>query len=143
MMSAEVPVTRRFTVSLPDALMRKFDRYLARRTYRNRSEAVRDLIREALVGEEWRADAETVGTVTLVYDHHVHDLGEKLNHIQHEAGAAIVSVLHVHLDHHNCLEVLVVRGSAERIRAIADSLITTRGVKFGKLTAATTGRGLA
>ena len=135
-------MTQRFTVSLPDELMRQLDRHLKRRNYANRSEAVRDLIRGLKVEEEWQADEETVGTITLVYDHHRHDLGERLTAAQHDHTGAIISVLHVHLDHHNCLEVLVVKGRAEEIRRIADKLITLKGVKFGRLTHATTGRKL-
>lgn len=133
----------RFGISIDSKLLKQFDKLIATKGVANRSEAIRDLIRAALVETEWEtSDAETVGTVTLVYDHHTRDLGEKLDHLQHEHHDAIVSTLHVHLDHHNCLEVLVVRGKSGDIKKIADMLIGTKGVKHGKLTMTTTGKGL-
>jgi CopG family transcriptional regulator, nickel-responsive regulator len=132
--------TIRFGVSIPSRLLRQFDRLVEEKKFGNRSEAIRDLIRQFLVEEEWESDEETIGTVTLVFNHHVGDLSEELNSIQHEMVDAIVSSLHVHLDHHLCLEVIVVRGKSSRIRKLADRLIGTRGVVHGKLTAATVGR---
>lgn len=133
----------RFGISIDTKLLKQFDRLIATKGIANRSEAIRDLIRAALVETEWEtSDAETVGTVTLVYDHHTRDLGEKLDHLQHEHHDAIVSTVHVHLDHHNCLEVLVVRGKSGDIKKIADMLIGTKGVKHGKLTMTTTGKEL-
>jgi len=120
-----------------------FDRLIARRQYTNRSEALRDLIRDNLVGHHWEEDRETVGTITIVYDHHVHDLTEKLTDIQHDHHKLILSAMHVHLDHDHCLEVLVVRGKGREIRKIADLLIGTKGVKHGKLAMTTTGKGLS
>jgi len=100
----------------------------------------RDLIRDHLVEEEWDEDKETIGTVTLVYDHHVHDLMERLTDLQHHYQRLIQSTLHIHLDADQCLEVLVVRGRSGEIREIADALIATKGVKHGKLSATTTGK---
>jgi CopG family nickel-responsive transcriptional regulator len=109
----------------------------------NRSEAIRDLIRSALVEMQWEeGDAETVGTVTLVYNHHVRDLSDKLTEQQHTHHHEIVSALHIHLDAHNCLEVLVVRGRARDVKKIADELIGVKGVKHGKLVMTTTGEEL-
>lgn len=133
----------RFGVSLDHHLLDDFDRLIARRQYTNRSEALRDLIRDNLVGHHWEEDRETVGTITIVYDHHVHDLTEKLTDIQHDHHKLILSAMHVHLDHDHCLEVLVVRGKGREIRKIADLLIGTKGVKHGKLTMTTTGKGLS
>jgi CopG family nickel-responsive transcriptional regulator len=133
----------RFGVSLDCHLLEHFDRLIARRQYTNRSEALRDLIRDTLVGHEWGENKETVGTITIVYDHHVHDLTEKLTEIQHDHYRLILSALHVHLDHDHCLEVLVVRGKGREIKRISDVLIGTKGVKHGKLTMTTTGRGLS
>ena len=130
----------RFGVSIPSRLLRKFDELIEEKGHGNRSEALRDLIRDFLVEAEWEANEETIGTVTLVYDHHVRELAEELNSIQHDMGEAIISSLHVHLDHHLCLEVIVVRGRSKEIRRLADRLIGTRGVVHGKLTAATVGR---
>jgi CopG family nickel-responsive transcriptional regulator len=133
----------RFGVSIDENLLERFDELLGRKGYVNRSEAVRDFIRNAIVEDQWsRSDEEIVGTVTLVYDHHTRDLSDKLTEQQHEYHNAIVSVLHVHLDAHHCLEVLVVRGSAGHVRKLADELIGTKGVKHGKLVTSTTGRDL-
>jgi CopG family nickel-responsive transcriptional regulator len=135
--------TIRFGVSIDANLLRQFDQLIAEKGYHNRSEAVRDLMRDALVEREWsQEDRETVGTVTLVYDHHTRDLSDKLTEHQHSHHQAIVSVLHVHLDAHNCLEVAVVRGSAAQVRKLADELIGTKGVKHGKLVTTTTGSSL-
>ena len=132
--------TTRFGVSIPSRLLDRFDGLIEEKGYSNRSEALRDLIRDFLVEAEWESDEETIGTVTLVYDHHVKELSDELNSIQHEMGQAIISTLHVHLDHHMCLEVVLVRGRSSDIRKMADRLIGTKGVVHGKLTAATVGR---
>jgi CopG family nickel-responsive transcriptional regulator len=132
--------TTRFGVSIPNRLLERFDDLVREKGFDNRSEAIRDLIRNFLVEAEWESDAETIGTVTLVYDHHVKELSEGLNSIQHRMGDAIISSLHVHLDHNMCLEVIVVRGNSSQIRKLADQLIGTKGVVHGKLTAATVGR---
>lgn len=132
----------RFGVSVEGRLLREFDRVAARKGYTNRSEALRDLIRDVLVERQWEEDQATVGTITLVYDHHVRTLKDRLTAIQHDAQALIVSGLHVHLDHDHCLEVLVVRGRSGELRRIADRLIGAKGVKHGKLTMTTTGKGL-
>ena len=133
----------RFGMSLPEELLRKFDSLMKRKGYSNRSEALRDLIRDRLVEEEWKASGkETVGTVTLVYDHHSSDLQEKLTALQHHNVKNIISSTHIHLDEHNCLEVLIVRGKSKKVREIADKLIATKGVKHGKLVMTTTGKKL-
>jgi CopG family nickel-responsive transcriptional regulator len=135
-----MPKTSRFGVSLAEELLREFDRLISRKGYASRSEAIRDLIRDYLTAEAWRADkGPAVGTVTLIYDHHVADLPEKLTDIQHKHADVVVSTLHVHLGRRRCMEVLVVRGKAKDIRALADNLIGTRGVKHGKLTLAAAG----
>jgi CopG family nickel-responsive transcriptional regulator len=133
----------RFGVSLDHHLLDDFDRVIARKNYTNRSEALRDLIRDNLVGQEWDDNKDAVGTITIVYDHHVPDLTEKLTDIQHRYHRLVLSGMHVHLDHNHCLEVLVVRGTGQEIRKIADTLIGTKGVKHGKLTTTTTGKGLS
>ena len=135
--------TVRFAVSLDHHLLDDFDRILVRKQYETRSEAIRDLIRDHLVGEAWDAKRETVGTITIVYNHHVRDLTEKLTSLQHDYHKLILSTMHVHLDHDHCLEVLVVKGKGREIRTVADSLISTKGVKHGKLTMTTTGKELA
>lgn len=130
----------RIGVAIDTDLLNKFDRLIEKRGYTNRSEAFRDLIRDELVEQTWESpDSQVVGTVTLVYDHHVRMLNEKLTGIQHDFHHSILSTLHVHLDHDNCLEVLVVRGKSGVLRKVADALISTKGVKHGTLTITTSG----
>ncbi|MCS7025272.1 MAG: nickel-responsive transcriptional regulator NikR [Bryobacteraceae bacterium] len=125
----------RIGVAIEEGLLEKFDRHIAKRGYNNRSEAFRDLIRAELVRSKWQnPDAEVLGTLTLVYDHSVRLLNEKLTDIQHEALHSVLSTLHVHLDHDHCLEVLVLRGKAAKVQKLADTLISTKGVKHGSLT---------
>ena len=134
----------RFGVAMDEELLARFDELVARRgTATNRSEAVRDLVRETLVEEQWEAlDEEIVGTITMVFDHHANDLAEKLDSLQHAHHDKVISSMHVHLDAHNCLEVIVVRGASGAIRAIAETLLGTKGVKHGKLVTTTTGHHL-
>lgn len=133
----------RFGISIDQQLLERFDRLLEQKGYVNRSEAIRDLVRSALVEEKWEGgEEETVGTVTLVYNHHVRDLSDKLTEQQHSHCNEIISALHIHLDQHNCLEVLVVRGKARDVKKIADELIGVKGVKHGKLVMTTTGEEL-
>jgi len=130
----------RIGVAIDSELLDRFDQLIAKRGYTNRSQAFRDLIRDELVEETWASpDSQVVGTVTLVYDHHVRLLNEKLTDLQHEFHRSILSTLHVHLDHDNCLEVLVVRGKASSVQRIADSLISTKGVMHGRLSITTSG----
>ncbi|MBM4139722.1 MAG: nickel-responsive transcriptional regulator NikR [Nitrospira sp.] len=132
----------RFGVSLDQRLLNKFDRHITRRKYASRSEALRDLIRDSLVGQEWDDNKETIGTLTFVYDHHVRDLTSKLTNIQHDYQRQILSGMHMHLDHDHCLEVLVVKGKGSEIKKVADALVSVKGVKHGKLMMATTGKAL-
>jgi CopG family nickel-responsive transcriptional regulator len=135
--------TTRFGVSIDGRLLDKFDALIDEKGYSNRSEAIRDLIRNALVEEEWvRGNQNTVGTVSLVYDHHTRDLSDKLTEHQHSHHNEIISALHVHLDAHHCLEVVVIKGKAKKIKKLAEELIGTKGVKHGKLMMSTTGKGL-
>ena len=131
----------RFGISLDQRLLESFDKLIADKGYVNRSEAIRDMIRNALVEDlvERTDSTATVGTVTLVYDHHTRDLSDRLTEHQHSHHDAIVSALHVHLDAHHCLEVIVVRGSAAQVKRLADELIGTKGVKHGKLVLTTAG----
>ena len=129
---------------MDEQLLARFDALIEGKGYVNRSEAIRDLIRNALVEDHWgREEEETVGTVTVVYDHHVRDLADKLTEHQHAHHDNIVSALHVHLDHDNCLEVVVVRGMVKEVKRLAAELIGTKGVKHGKLVTTTTGKDLA
>ncbi len=120
-------------VSLEEDLLREFDRLIAKRGYQNRSEAIRDLIREALLAESVDSNKPVVGTLTLVYDHHVPNLSEKLTETQHAAGTMVLAATHVHLDHHYCLEVIIMKGRSKDIRAIADRIRALRGVELGEL----------
>ncbi len=130
----------RFSVSMPAALLADFDAALAQASYGNRSEALRDIIRDFLVRRQWDTpDSPVVGTITIVYDHHTRELQETLTALQHEYGEAVVCTTHVHMDHHHCLEVIVVRGKSHQVKTVADRLLSTRGVKHGGLTATTTG----
>jgi CopG family nickel-responsive transcriptional regulator len=130
----------RFGVSIDERLLERFDALNADKSYVNRSEAIRDLIRGALVEARLDAgDAPAVGTVTLVYDHHSTALADKLTEHQHTHHEEIVSTLHVHLDSDHCLEVIVLRGTAREIKHIADGLIGTKGVKHGRFVATTAG----
>jgi len=138
-----MPETIRFGISINDRLLERFDRLIEEKGYVNRSEAIRDLIRNALVEEAWsKEDEEAIGTVSLVYDHHTRDLADKLTEHQHSHHKEIVSSLHVHLDAHHCLEVVVLKGKAKDIKHLADELIGTKGVKHGKLMTTTTGENL-
>ena len=133
----------RFGISLENVLLERFDSLIKQKSYVSRSEAIRDLIRDSLVMEEWESStAETVGTSTIVYSHDTRELTDTLTDLQHLHHHSIISSMHVHLDEHNCLEVIIVKGKAKDIKAIADRLIGTKGVKHGKLTVTTTGRHL-
>jgi len=135
--------TIRFGVSLDSDLLEKFDALCEERCYQTRSEAIRDLIRNTLVEEEWKDEKrEIAGTLTLVYDHHKSDLSQKLVEIQHDHHHVIITSLHVHLDHDNCLEVLVLKGDGNEVRTLSQKLASTKGVKHGKLSLATTGQDL-
>jgi CopG family nickel-responsive transcriptional regulator len=133
----------RFSVSLPASLLRQLDQMTRQQGYTNRSLAIADMIRDRLVEhQQQQAEAEIAGTITLVYDHHKQHVQSALTDIQHEHHQVIISTVHVHLDHDNCLEVLLVRGRAGLIKKIADELIALKGVKHGKLTVTTTGKNL-
>jgi CopG family nickel-responsive transcriptional regulator len=120
-------------ISLEQDLLAGFDRLIARRGYKNRSEALRDMIREALLAEAVDSNKPVVGTLTVVYDHHTPNLAQKLTEVQHEAGAMVLSAMHVHLDHHYCLEVIILKGKSKTVQEISDKMIAMRGVELGKL----------
>ncbi|WP_324735889.1 nickel-responsive transcriptional regulator NikR [Thermococcus sp. SY098] len=133
----------RFGVSIPQDLLAKFDKIIDEKGYTNRSEAIRDLIRDFIVRHEWEVgDEEVAGTITIVYNHDEAEVVKELLDLQHDYINEIVSSLHVHMDEHNCLEVVVVKGKATRIKKIAERLISLKGVKHGKLVMTTTGREL-
>ncbi len=138
-----MPEITRFGVSLDRDLLQRFDRLIENKGYANRSEAIRDLIRDSLVKEQWQAGVEgAVGTITLLYNHDTRELADRLTDLQHAHFGSIISSLHVHLDHRHCLEVLVLRGNSSELKALADRLIGTRGVKHGTFSATTGGKAL-
>jgi len=124
----------RIGIAIDADLLRRFDRFIAKQGYTNRSEAFRDLIRDRLVTTAVESpDAAAVGTITLIYDHHSRLLPEKLTNLQHDHHDLIIATTHAHLDHDTCLEVIVVKGPSGRLRNVADLLIGTKGVQHGRL----------
>jgi len=133
----------RFGVSVPEELLEKFDRIIEEKGYVNRSEAIRDLMRDFIIRHEWETgDAEVAGTITMLYNHDEADVVKELLDLQHDYLNEIVSSIHVHMDEHNCLEVVIVKGKASRIKEIADRLLSLKGVKHGKLVMTGTGKEL-
>jgi CopG family nickel-responsive transcriptional regulator len=132
----------RFGVSLEEELLKKFDRHIKKNKYTNRSEAVRDLIREELVKKEWMENKEVTGAITIVYDHHTRELVNKILDIQHDYHDFILSTQHIHLDHHNCFEIIVTRGKSKDIEKLFQLLKSAKGVKHAGFLMATKGKGL-
>jgi CopG family nickel-responsive transcriptional regulator len=132
----------RFGVSLPEDLLQRFDDLIRRKNYGNRSEALRDLIRQELVKREWEEDTPIAGAITLVYDHHRRSLLSTVTDIQHSFQEIIISTQHVHLDHHNCLEIIAVRGLSSAVQRLADALKAVKGVKHGTISMTSTGKAI-
>jgi len=132
----------RFGVSLEEGLLRRFDDLIHRRKYTNRSEALRDMIRQELLKQDWEEGGEVAGAITYIYDHHTRELLSRIIDIQHDSQDVIISTQHIHLDHSNCLEMIAAKGKAAEIKELADLLRSTKGVKHLSLNAATTGRGV-
>ena len=130
----------RFGISLPKDLLDKFDKLITEKNYTNRSEAFRDLIRQEIVKKEWKEGEDVAGTITIIYDHHQRELATKLMDIQHDHGKNIISTQHIHLDHHNCMEIIAVRGSAKETQKLADMLKAVKGVKHSTLGMSSTGK---
>jgi len=130
----------RFGVSLEKSLLEKFDWLIRNRRYTNRSEAIRDMIRQELVKKEWEEDRDVAGAVTFIFDHHKRDLLNKITDIQHDHQKIIVSAQHIHLDHDHCLEIVAVRGRSGDVRKLADALKSVKGVRHGTLSMSSTGR---
>lgn len=123
--------TIRFGVSLDEDLLKMFDSLCAARGYTNRSEAIRDLIRTSFTEEHWGEETVACGVLILVYDHHRNDLARRLMSIQHDFHDSIVTTMHFHMDHANCLELLVLKGDPKNIRDLSHGLIAATGVKYG------------
>ncbi len=132
----------RFGVSLDRELVKKFDNYIKENKYTTRSKAIGDLISAVFVGQEWKKNKKSAGAIVLVYDHHKRELVNKLIDIQHDFQKIIISSQHVHLDHDNCLEVILTKGRTAEIQKLASLLKSTKGVKYASLLAATTGKEL-
>ena len=132
----------RFGVSLEKNLLEKFDTLIHEKQYTNRSEAIRDLIRENLVKKEWESNKDVTGAITLVYDHHKREMVNHLMNVQHDYHDTIVSTQHIHLDHHNCLEVVVVKGKSQNAEELFYKLKSAKGVKHAGFTITTTGKNL-
>ena len=132
----------RFSIAIEKQLLNKFDSFILKRKYKNRSEAIRDLIRGSFVAEEWSANEEVIGIITLTYDHHSSKLLERIIEVQHDYVHNIISSTHIHLDHHNCLESIITKGQSRDIKELADKMISLKGVKTGNLSMTSTGKKL-
>jgi len=130
----------RFGVSLGKPLLDRFDDLIRAKQYTNRSEALRDMIRKELVQQEWKSGSDVVGTITLIYDHHKRDVLIRVMDMQHDFQEAIISTQHIHLDHHNCLEIVAARGKAEEVQKLADALRSIKGVRHATLSMSSTGK---
>jgi CopG family nickel-responsive transcriptional regulator len=130
----------RFGVSLEKALLDRFDVLIREKQYTNRSEALRDLIRRELVQKEWQGGSDVAGAITLIYDHHKRDVMSRVTDTQHEFQEVIISTQHIHLDHHNCLEIVAARGKAEEVQKLADALRSIKGVRHATLSMSSTGQ---
>ncbi len=124
---------KRFGVSIPLSLLLKFDEYIRSKNYKNRSEAIRDLIRAEFVKESFETNKEVAGVISIVYDHHKRELVDKIVNVQHDYQDIIVASQHIHLDHDNCLEVIITRGKTQRIKELSSKLQSTKGVKHTTL----------
>ena len=138
-----MPDLVRTSVSIEKPLLRRLEKMIRGSRYSNRSEFIRDMIRERLVEQEWQHDEEVVGTITLIFDHHVRLLSEKLTDLQHDHHGTILATTHVHLDKHICVEMIMLKGRAGVIRQIADLLRQQKGVLHAGLSISSTGRKLA
>jgi len=130
----------RFGVSMAKKLLEKFDKFLKKNGYKNRSEGIRDLIRKTLVEQEWKKGKFVAGSINLVYNHHKRELVSKIMDIQHHFHNNVISTQHIHMDEENCLEIIAVKGKTEKIINLYNSLKSLKGVKYSSLSKATTGK---
>ncbi|OGX08106.1 MAG: nickel-responsive regulator [Omnitrophica WOR_2 bacterium GWF2_38_59] len=130
---------KRFGVSLEDNLLKELDSLVEKHQLPNRSQAIRFLIRRNQIQDKWKGNEEVSGCIVLVYDHHKRDIINKSMHIQHDYPNSVLAVQHVHLDHHNCLETIAVKGKAKKLQELADRLISLKGMKHGELVMSTVG----
>ncbi len=127
---------------MDEELLARFDGLIRALGYANRSEALRDLVRERLVRHEWEEGEEVVGVIVLLYEHHKRELSDELIDLQHHHHDLVIATMHVHLDADNCLEILAVRGPGPEVQRLAELLRSLKGVKHGQLAATSTGRRL-
>ena len=131
----------RFGISLPKQLLEDFDSSIEKANYTNRSEAIRDLIRDTMIKKEWEdSDREVAGAIIFIYDHHVRELMNKITDIQHDFHELIISSQHVHLDHHNCLEVVIAKGGAFEIQELYKKIKSVKNIKHAELSMSSTGK---
>lgn len=135
-----MPKIFRFGVSLEKELLDKFDRLIGEKNYTNRSEAIRDLIRQELVKRQWQKGCEIAGAIIIIYNHHKRELLNKITDVQHDFQRLIISTQHIHLDHNNCLEIVAVRGNPQQAQKLADSLKSIRGIKHTTLSMSSAGK---
>jgi CopG family nickel-responsive transcriptional regulator len=133
---------KRFGVSMQESLLKNFDEFIKKHKYKNRSEAIRDIIREKFVEEEWEKGKNVVGCIVIVYEHDVREIVDKIIDIQHKFSSIIVSSQHVHMDKENCMEIIVVKGKVEKIKDLYFYLKALKGVKYSAITKATSGKSL-
>jgi CopG family transcriptional regulator, nickel-responsive regulator len=129
----------RFGVSLEKNLLEKFDDRIRRRKYTNRSEAIRDMIRQELLNQQWETGGDVAGAITYIYDHHTRELLSRITDVQHDNQELIISTQHIHLDHHHCLEIVAVKGGVKNVMKLADSLKAIKGVRHCTLSMTGTG----
>jgi len=134
-----MPKVTRVTVSIDEPLLEQFEQYLKDNGYPSRSEGIKSIMRHALVEDEWQNDSDVAAAVTIVYDHHKPGVMQRMTEIQHDYGNMVICTQHVHLDHHNCMEVLIVRGKSADIKALYAALKSIKGLKHSSLSASTTG----
>lgn len=130
----------RFSVSIEDDLLKKFDALVRQEGYPTRSEAVKALVRNALVEQDWQQEGEVAATISMVYNHHKNNLVNRLLKIQHDFGDAVLTSQHIHIDHDNCMEVLIVKGGVSQVKELARQLKSVKGIKHCELSTTTTGK---
>ena len=130
----------RFGVSLENSLLERFNRLIKEKRYTNRSEALRDLIRQELIKREWQEGREIAGAIIIIYDHHKRELLNKITDIQHDFQKLIISTQHIHLDHHNCLEIIAIKGNPKEAQRLTDRLKSLKGIKHATLSMSSTGK---
>ena len=130
----------RFSVSIPSKLLKQFDKQIEEKHYQTRSKAITDLISGSLISETWSGNSEVAGAVILVYDHHKKDLSRKISELQHNFYHIVISTQHIHLDHDNCLEIVVLKGKPEEVKELSNRLRSSKGIKHGSLVMTTTGK---